>query len=355
MNLDDVLKKNKHLKNIHAGRRCFLVGNGPSLNTQDITLLGDEIAIVASSFFFHEHAKSVNPAYWVIADPLFWTEPERFFIPIFKCALEKSINTRLFVPSVGFAYFTNANRSPLIDLHFYHYDISRDINTPIDFSQGIPQYGQNTMTVCLMLALYLGCNPIYFMGCDRDYWNMTKEEYQTHSVRHFYAEQTKKLKCDDVISWEQWLAAKARTEWEYEQLKRYASLRGFHIYNATPGGLFDHFPRVEYESLFVRSVDHMVRKKQHTYETDSMNLAQDAVKLMNEGAAGSALELLEVARRRNLNTSKKIDGLEYLLALCLSKLGAYDRAMIYAREDLARNAGNKEKSMLLIKQLEQHI
>lgn len=249
-NVKDALRKNERLKNIHAGRRCFLVGNGPSLNTQDITLLKNEIAIVATSFFRHPQAKQANPSYWVFADPSFWIKPEQYFVPAFRYALEKDISTKLFVPSGGFHFFANFIRSPLIDLNFYRYDSSRDITKPIDFSQGIPQYGQNVMTVCLMLALYLGCNPIYFIGCDRDYWNMTKEDYETYSVRHFY-EEPNPSKCSEHMPWEEWLAAKARTDYEYEQLKRYANIRGIKIYNATPGGHFDQFPRVNYESLFI--------------------------------------------------------------------------------------------------------
>ena len=254
MNLDDVLHKNKQLNNIHSGRRCFLVGNGPSINTQDLTLLKDEVTIVATSFYRHRDAKEINPSYWVFADPQFWQNPKQYFIPTFNQALSKDISTRLFIPTGGFHYLNKVNRGPLIDLHFYHYDPSRDINTPIDFGAGIPLYGQNVMHVCLMLAFYLGCNPIYFMGCDRDYWNMTREEYDTFFIEHFYEESGNNNKCLEHMPWEQWLRGKARTEWESVQLKEYASLRGFDIYNATQGGYFEIFPRVQYESLFVRPV-----------------------------------------------------------------------------------------------------
>ena len=30
------LKKNKNLKNIHKGERCFIIGNGPSLKYYDL-------------------------------------------------------------------------------------------------------------------------------------------------------------------------------------------------------------------------------------------------------------------------------------------------------------------------------
>src|SRR5436190_17810789 len=48
------LAPNVKLANKHRNeRRCFVVGNGPSLNTQNLTLLANEFTIVANSFFQH--------------------------------------------------------------------------------------------------------------------------------------------------------------------------------------------------------------------------------------------------------------------------------------------------------------
>jgi hypothetical protein len=357
MNIQDILKKNRTLKNLHAGERCFIIGNGPSIKTQDITFLQNENTIVVSSFFSHPDARVIHPKYWVMADPNFWKKAEEHFWPILNLAVEKAVDVKLFVPTGGAEFFLKVNAGPLIDIHFFHYDGSKDINSTIDFAGGVPPFGQNVVIVSLMLAYYLGCNPIYFLGCDHDFMNFTKNDFENIIVQHFYSNPNQKV-CSEVLTWDQWQASMARMSYEYDQLKQYAALWGFDVYNATPGGYFDTFPRVQYESLFVRSVDFLREDKRQAFEADAINLAQSAVKLMNEGANGSALELLEAALRRNQNTRKKVDGLEYLMALCLSKLGVYDRALIYAREDLTRNAGNKEKTektMLLIKQLEQYI
>ena len=44
----DILKNNKKFKNIHEGKRCFIIANGPSIKTQDLRLLKNEICF--SSF-----------------------------------------------------------------------------------------------------------------------------------------------------------------------------------------------------------------------------------------------------------------------------------------------------------------
>lgn len=347
--LEDFLRKNAPLKNMFAGRRCFLVGNGPSLATTDITRLKDEVAIVASSFFRHPDSKTVNPQFWVFADPYFWQRPEQYFIPALQSAVDKGVCTRLFAPSGGLSYFASTHLGPLVDFHSYHYGDRWDINSPIDFSHAIPPFGQNTMTVCLMLAIHLGCNPIYFIGCDRDYWNMTKEEYKTYAVRHFYHEEKPQSTCNEYMPWEEWLKARTRTDWEYEQLKQYAALWGFSIYNATPGGLFESYPRVDYQSLFAPGTVSMEINRD---QRELLPVIRTALRLTNEGDTISARILIDESMRRNLNRQDRVAGLQYLKAICLAREKRYAEALIFARQDNHCNPANRSNSQELIRQLE---
>src|SRR5258706_13694413 len=59
-----LLLKNRALKDIHSGKRCFVIGNGPSLREQDIRPLAREITFAANSFFEHEHVDIVRPTYY---------------------------------------------------------------------------------------------------------------------------------------------------------------------------------------------------------------------------------------------------------------------------------------------------
>ncbi|SDP19533.1 hypothetical protein [Desulforhopalus singaporensis] len=47
------LKSNKVLAGRHSGERCFIVGSGPSLKSQDISRLADENVILLNNFFVH--------------------------------------------------------------------------------------------------------------------------------------------------------------------------------------------------------------------------------------------------------------------------------------------------------------
>ena len=61
-------------KNIHAGERCFLVGNGPSINKTDLSLLKNENTFGFSRVYFHE---TFSPKYYL-------AESESFLICFIK-------------------------------------------------------------------------------------------------------------------------------------------------------------------------------------------------------------------------------------------------------------------------------
>jgi len=352
MDLDDVLAKNRLLKNIQAGKRCFIIGNGPSIKTHDITPLKEEVTIVVSSFFRHDDAKTINPNYWVMADPYIWVKPEEYFLPSFRFAYDKGITTKLFIPTGGFPFFSSFHSGPFIDIHFFHYDHSKTIDTLIDFSVGIPPYGQNVVIVSLMLALYLGCNPIYFIGCDHDFMNFTEEEYENNVVDHFYSNPNQN-KCSEHLTWQQWSAAMSRMRFEYEQLKSYASLWGFHVFNATKGGSLDIFPRIGYETLLLKHTNKSLTDKTIIDISGVSNsIGGVVIKMLNSGDNSTALVLIDEAIRKNINKQNRVKGLEYLKSICLSRFSRYGEALLFARQDYESNTANRNKSKELISQLE---
>ncbi len=351
MNLEDVLRKNKTLRNIHAGKRCFIIGNGPSVNTQDITRLSSDVKITVSSFFNHPDAKIVNPDYWILADPNFWLKPEIFFSPLLKLTKDKAITSKLFVPTGGFPFFSSINFGSLIDLHYYHYDGTKDIQSRIDLSSGVPPFGQNVIIVALMLAFYLGCNPIYFIGCDHDFMKVTKEEYENIRVDHFYANPNQN-KCSEHLTWDQWQAAMARMNYEYDQIKQYATLWGFNVYNATRGGSLEHFPRVKYEDLFEHGIREInIEGILSAIPDISSVLGSSAVKLINEREFVSALVLLNEAISQNIGKEYRVEGLDYMRSICLTGLGEHREAIKAARQDYLYNSSNRENSLAILQAL----
>ena len=248
----DLLRKNRRFKNLHAGRRCFIIGNGPSTKQQDLTVLRDELTIAVNDFARNAHAPAVQSPYWVLADPLYWEQPEKYFLPVAQLALEAGLSPTLFAPTGAFPCFNGHRAGPLIDCQYYHFG-QATIDTEIDFTREIPTYGQNVILVGLMLAFHLGCNPIYLVGVDHDILKVTKETYPAYCSAHSYPTPgTQAAPLSAHLPWEGWLGARARMVFQYDQLRAYAEKRGFDVLDATRGGHLEVFPKVEFGKLFVR-------------------------------------------------------------------------------------------------------
>ena len=54
---------NRALKDRHVGKRCFVIGNGPSLARTDLAPLANEYTIGANSFYRHPQGSLVGLKY----------------------------------------------------------------------------------------------------------------------------------------------------------------------------------------------------------------------------------------------------------------------------------------------------
>jgi len=345
----EILEKNKALKSIHSGMRCFIIGSGPSIKNQDLLPLKNDIKIVLNFFDKHEHCQSIKPDYWVCADPVFWKKQEKYLVPLLDAIEQLKINTKIFFPLHGMEHF-KISRGMFLNFYAYMFDGSKTIDSPIDFTYGIPPYGQNVTLVALMLAIYMGCNPIYLIGCDHTWWGYKKEEYTDtntllpHFFKSFYPPMSQDLSYDILQStiWVQ--------KYQYLQIKKYANQNGFQIFNATEKGYLDLFQRVKYEDLFIPGSQNVINILTEIPDISHIT-GNTAIKLMNEELFEPALILIDAAIHQNTNKDSKIVGLDYLRSICLMKLGKKIEAIKAARQDLVCNKCNRENSLNLLRAL----
>lgn len=328
MQLADILNKNRPLKGVHAGQRCFIVANGPSLKAQDLSLLEGEIVITVNSFFHHPLIRTIAPRYWVIADPVNWEQPDEHLIPRLEGIQATGLDVKLFMPSQAAPVMARLPYGLTIEPHFFAYDYGNYAFSDIDFTRSIPPFGQTVPIPALMLALYLGCDPIYFLGCDHDWWGWTRENYHSVDFQHFYPDQRKSTEpFQNHYPFDEIERAVATMRYEYGRLKEFADRKGVRIFNATHGGYFDTFPRVDYESLFPGGTAATLQRTiaEHL-ASDPLNLAQAAHALL-KGDPRGALALVERALAANANRFTKVRGLNVLKATCLARLGMVQHAV----------------------------
>lgn len=216
-------------KNIHQGKRCFIVATGPSLNMDDLERLrtNDEICLSMNSIWRAFDKVEWRPYYYLAEDYRTYNQ---------YGAVMENMNVRyLFLGDTNKVYWSKEHKKNMIKYH-YAFEFS-EVKCPKfteDFSRKC--YAGATVTYsCIQLAVYMGFQEIYLLGVDfTNGKNSNNENY-----KHFYKEE----KLTSV-------GHNKMVYLAYQSAKKYADAHGIKIYNATRGGNLDVFERRDFDQLF---------------------------------------------------------------------------------------------------------
>lgn len=243
----NILLQNRKFNNIHSGKRCFVIGNGPSLKNQRLSKLKNELTIVSNAFWKHPLISGEwQPSYYCFADPLYFDAGNEDFISVinfFKNLREKIILSKLFVPVSASDTVFRYNLLPREKTNFILFggSLSRTDINEIDLTKTVPGV-QNVSQMGIEAALFMGCNPIYLIGLDHDWLSHRSKD------RHFYDDVTIKGNRSAVTnlskSYYKEEIISCLNLWEgYEKLREIAKRKKVRIINATLGGFLDVFER----------------------------------------------------------------------------------------------------------------
>ncbi|MEW4563920.1 6-hydroxymethylpterin diphosphokinase MptE-like protein [Bremerella sp. JC770] len=233
----------KALKNMHAGKRGFVLGNGPSLLSTDPGLLKDEVTIASNGIFLLFDETSFRPTFYTVEDTLVAEDRAQ------------SIN--------ALKGFTKVIPEDLKS-HIHPDGDTLYINFVRGFYPGFPKMSTNlsnranwggTVTFLnLQLAWYLGLNPIYLIGVDHNYAPPKPEdqvdgvviESKTEDVNHFHP--------DYFGPGYRWHDPRVdRMEMGYQAARKFFDSQKVQCFNATAGGKLEVFDRVDYHTLFPKT------------------------------------------------------------------------------------------------------
>ena len=156
------------LHNKFKGRRCFVIGNGPSLSKMNLDLLVNEVTIGSNGIYKLFDKYKFRPNYLLFQD-------SRTIL-----GKAKEINELKGIPKL-----VSLNSSHLVkkDKYTYFFNLANHLgwenikssspkelkgNLPI-FSNNFAEFASNMGNVshtAIQLAFFLGCNPVYLIGCD---------------------------------------------------------------------------------------------------------------------------------------------------------------------------------------------
>jgi hypothetical protein len=246
-----LLRRNTVFRDCHKGRRCFIIGNGPSLKKQDLTPLAREITLVTNNFYFHPLiSDDWQPTYYFLSDPQYFDG----YVQLSEFAqLNSRITTaKFFVPHFAAEFLEQSQALPP-ERTFYVATgggVGEELQRRPDLTTLTPGM-QTVVQLAIMVAMYMGCSPIYLLGLDHDWLSHGGEDL------HFYSDEDAESQPDGHVgNWTYLSLMEAMsTMWRYyETLARVARSEGIEIFNCTRGGFLDVFARRNYEKVVANVV-----------------------------------------------------------------------------------------------------
>lgn len=236
----------KSLQNKHKDQRCFIIGNGPSLKTDDLEKIKDEISFGLNRIYCIFPQTDWRPSYYISIDP---------------GALSFEFEN---IKSGGkFPQFINYKAADLChknsDNLWYvclcgKFNVDPYAPMADRLSDDASKYLTKVHTVtanAIEMAIYMGFSEIYLLGVDNNYAKKVDKNgkiYNDPTVKSSYFEGMKPVggKAGEETSSQNVEAM----NYSYELCKKFAEEKGVKIYNATRGGKLETFERVDFDSLF---------------------------------------------------------------------------------------------------------
>jgi hypothetical protein len=235
-------------KNCHLGERCFVLGNGPSLQNTDLAPLADEITFGTNGIFYMTRQCGFTPTYYVVEDNHVFADNltrihaveavAKFFPSKYRPILEPRPDT--FLLPTDWSFYSGS--SEWYETPRFSHDI-----------ESVIYVGQSVTFLALQLASFMGFKEIYLVGVDYEYRVPEAARVDGLTItsvdddpNHFHPEYFGKGK--------KWHLPKLDNVGKAMECARTATEEvGRTVFNATIGGKLEVFPRVDFRKLLDRT------------------------------------------------------------------------------------------------------
>jgi hypothetical protein len=217
--------------NRHKGKRAFIIGNGPSLNQMDLSLLKNEYTFGANRIYLLFPRAGFQATYLCCVNP---TVTEQFGAELSAQPMPKFLGWRC-KDHVPFTSDTILLAPP-----------SRTPSFSVKPTHTLWE-GATVTYVAMQLAFYMGFSEVILIGVDHNFVDKgdphTKIVSQADDANHFDPNYWGK-----GVAWN--LPDLETSETAYAVAKAQYAAHGRRIVDATVGGKLTVFPKVDYASLF---------------------------------------------------------------------------------------------------------
>ncbi len=233
-------KKLRKYRNKYIGRRCFFIGNGPSLKASDLTCLHNQREI---TFAFNRIYNIFDETPW---RPTFYISQDEKMLKGCEAIIDGLPLNEKFIP---------------IQLHWYHdidihdatyFNINWEQGTTPgeylfskDISKEVSSAG-TVMYTAAQMAAYMGFSEIYLLGVDHHF------RVSQNNDGEVIVDETAKDYFSDAYNHDKeelYIPNLEKSTDAYIAMKRYCDEMKIKVVNATRGGMLEVFPRDKFDEL----------------------------------------------------------------------------------------------------------
>ena len=223
----------ERFRNVHAGRRCFVVATGPSLRISDLDALRGhgELCISMNSIYNAFPDTAWRPDYYVLSDPEAMIAGKDKIL-----AMEAEAK---FISDIAWPFGDCKVKDNLYKWHYIRDTMPGALpEVSEDFSLGAHYGSTITFEGALTLAFYMGCAEIYLLGVDCTSYGKRNAHFKNvleTGMDYCFTPDSSCSYSKNVLA--------------YQSAKAYADAHGIRIYNATRGGALEVFERADFDAL----------------------------------------------------------------------------------------------------------
>ena len=235
-----VVAKVSDYKNLYQGERCFILGNGPSLNKTNLQLLQNEYTFGCNKISLLYEKRNWHPSFYVMVSSKInesdWCDA---VIKNLDIGIPCFLSDKNYLAKANHSFFKTSQKYENI----YHLNCvggRKGYPYPDEFwSDNIEKKCTKWGTIllsCIQIAVYMGFRKIYLLGCDLGFKNHTNgipvnfdKDYNPNDID---------LNGDNHSTHAHILA------------KRMCDRIDVKIYNATVGGSLEVYPRVNFTEIW---------------------------------------------------------------------------------------------------------
>lgn len=256
-----VLKQNNIFNKTYNEKRCFILGNGPSLKKEQLNLLENEYVFTVNQFPKSDLYKKVKSNFHIIVDPIFFNfeennEPNLERLQTFKKINNNNNNPICIFPYIEKCKIDKFGLNEILNCNYIYCNkiITEGYNEEFDMCKNMP-HANTVVQYAIYVAVYMGFKEIYLLGCDMTDFilhftndNRFSDEKNTH-VYEYTENDKRSIEKLSSQSKEKILYNYYKVYQNYRIIKHYCEKRDIKITNLTKNSILDVYEKNDFKSL----------------------------------------------------------------------------------------------------------